>query len=380
MDVRRKFREWLLLIALLASAPLLCTAAPETGTTAKVPLAEELSSHLIYKILSAADPVAVLEELGDVESEERRVSDKTVSRRYSVEAGILAVSYHFLEDRASPRPKTFGHKLEISAQKRNLFENEDEVRRWVGRFVKVESGAGLPVYGGWADDALEDYLFYVGVFDLSSVHVEWFYRENVSYSKFSPGSGAALASFAELCSLARFTKSARKRIDQFPVLVPANQAVENVKLMVLDKVSFPERTLTLNRAPMIVDGHRYDGFAVVAPSTPAGFAWIFAVPGNVAGWSILSEEPKLIRFKDWIVVPRKDLPEIKHFEPTGGTHCVVQVLDAAAFTPGKRYLIWFHFSDDQPVTMTLRAGFIETRRGWLTYPRAQKMLTPAAKP
>lgn len=139
----------------------------------------------------------------------------------------------------------------------------------------------------------------------------------------------------------------RARIDALPVLIAADVPVGKIE----------ERTVTLNRDAVVVDGQRFDAVVVVAPRAQATFAWAFVTPANSASWYIVRERGEMKGFANFLRRPRTQVPFASTLKPTAGTDLTFQKLDAAAWSPGERYLLWFRFKDDAPAEFTLRAGF-----------------------
>ena len=162
------------------------------------------------------------------------------------------------------------------------------------------------------------------------------------------------------------SESLRARIDKLPVLVPANQPVEKIA----------ERTVTLNRDAVVVEGQRFDGVVVVAPETKASFGWAFVSPANAASWYILRENGEMKGFADFLRRTRAQIPLAAAMKPGNGTNVMFQKLDSAAWSARERYIIWFRFTNDAPVELSIRAAFFS--RPALNNNALPSMLFPAA--
>lgn len=167
----------------------------------------------------------------------------------------------------------------------------------------------------------------------------------------APGLAAAPAPSAAEAEQLRIvqTMSAqlRARINELPTLIPADHPVGEAT----------DLTVRLNRTPVVVEGQRFDGVVVTAPAVKATFAWAFAPPPNVASWYILREEGEMKGFADFLRRPRTALPAAAGLKPEDVATVTLQKLDAAAWSPEARYILWFRFKDEVPAESSLRAGF-----------------------
>jgi hypothetical protein len=142
----------------------------------------------------------------------------------------------------------------------------------------------------------------------------------------------------------------RARIGDLPVLLaPAHP---------LGKIE--ERTVTLNRAPVIVEGQRFDGLVVTAPDVKASYAWAFASPPNVASWYVVREQGETKGFSNFVRRPRASLPNAAEMKPQDVPMVTLQKLDSDSWSPGARYILWFRFTNDTPAEFSLRAAFFPT--------------------
>jgi hypothetical protein len=139
----------------------------------------------------------------------------------------------------------------------------------------------------------------------------------------------------------------RARIDQLPVVIPAGHAIADVA----------DRTVTLNRNAVVIDGQRFDGVVVVAPETKASFGWALVAPANLATWYILREKGDMKGFAEFLFRTRAQVPQAAALKPEDGAKVTFQKLDSAQWTPGERYILWFRFKDDKPAEFSLRAAF-----------------------
>jgi hypothetical protein len=139
----------------------------------------------------------------------------------------------------------------------------------------------------------------------------------------------------------------RARIDKLPVLIAAEHPVGQIS----------EQMFTLNQNAVVVEGQRFDGLVITAPGAPATFAWAFVSPPNAASWYILREKGEMKGFANFLRRPRSSLPLSASMQPQSGSDVTFQKLDASAWTPTERTIVWFRFIDDSPAAITLRAGF-----------------------
>ncbi len=160
----------------------------------------------------------------------------------------------------------------------------------------------------------------------------------------------------------------RARIDRLPVLIAADVPVGQIE----------ERTVTLNRDAVVVDGHRFDGVVVVAPREKASFAWAFVAPASSTSWYIVREQGEMKGFANFLRRPRAQVPLAVALKPESGTELTFQKLDSAAWSAGERYVLWFRFKDDAPAEFTLRAGFFA--RASLNNNALPALLFPPAAP
>src|SRR5688500_2869535 len=139
----------------------------------------------------------------------------------------------------------------------------------------------------------------------------------------------------------------RARIDQLPVLIPANHPLARAR----------EQTVTLNRNAVVVEGQRFDGVVVVAPEAKASFAWAFVSPINSASWYILREKGEMKGFADFLRRSRSQVPLAAAMKPEIVANVTLQKLDSGQWSPNERYIVWFRFTDDKPAEFSIRAGF-----------------------
>jgi len=139
----------------------------------------------------------------------------------------------------------------------------------------------------------------------------------------------------------------RARIDKLPVLIPAEHPLAKIE----------ERTVTLNRDAIVVEGQRFDGVVVTAPEAKASFAWAFAAPANTASWYILREKGDMKGFGNFLRRSRSQVPLAAAMKPESAANVTFQQLESAAWSPKERYILWFRFTDDTPATFSIRAAF-----------------------
>ncbi len=139
----------------------------------------------------------------------------------------------------------------------------------------------------------------------------------------------------------------RARIDTLPVLVPADAA----------RGKIAERTVTLNRDAVVVDGQRFDAVVVTSPREKSSFGWAFVAPANSASWYIVREKGEMKGFANFLRRTRAQVPLASAMKPESGSELTFQKLDSTAWSPGERYLLWFRFKDHEPAEFTIRAGF-----------------------
>lgn len=139
----------------------------------------------------------------------------------------------------------------------------------------------------------------------------------------------------------------RARIDQLTVLIPAGVPLGRIE----------ERTVTLNRAAVVVEGQRFDGVVITAPREKASFAWAFVTPANSASWYIVREKGEMKGFANFLRRSRAQVPLAAAMKPAAGPELTFQKLDRPAWSADERYILWFRFKDDAPAEFTIRAGF-----------------------
>jgi hypothetical protein len=177
---------------------------------------------------------------------------------------------------------------------------------------------------------------------------------------------AADASNAEQPRLVQtMSERMRARIDELPMLIPAKAPLATVR----------ETTVTLNRNPVIVDGQRFDGVVITTPAAKAAFGWAFVSPTNASRWYVFRERGEMKGFTNFLRRPRAKLAAAAaEMKPTSVPNITFQKLDVASLSPEERYVLWFNFSDDAPVELSIRAGFFA---GTLTNERLPALLIPA---
>ena len=186
----------------------------------------------------------------------------------------------------------------------------------------------------------------------------------VGSSAAAPAPKAAEAQ--QLKIIEAMSEKLRARIDELPVLIPAGHALGKPV----------ERTVTLNRNAVIVEGQRFDGVVVVAPMAKASFGWAFAPPANSATWYIFREKGEMKGFADFLRRTRAQVPQAAAMKPEAVANLMFQKLDSAQWTAGERHVLWFRFTDDKPTELSLRAGFFE--RPSLNNNALPALLFPAA--
>ena len=139
----------------------------------------------------------------------------------------------------------------------------------------------------------------------------------------------------------------RTRINQLPVLIPANHPLAQIE----------ERSVTLNRSAVVVEGQRFDGVVVVAPEAKASFAWAFVPPANSASWYVLREKGDMKGFADLLRRTRAQVPLAATMKPENGPNVIFQKLESEQWSANERYIIWFRFTDDKPAEFSIRAAF-----------------------
>jgi hypothetical protein len=162
-------------------------------------------------------------------------------------------------------------------------------------------------------------------------------------------SGAATAAdqAEQLRIIAVMSEQMRDRIETLPVLLAEGHPLGAVK----------ETTLKLNQNALVVEGQRFDGVVVVAPTEKASFAWAFAHPSNLSSWYILRAQGDMKGFTNFVDRPRSALPGASAMQPVSGEKITLQKLDSGSWTAGERYILWFRFKDETPAEFTVRAGF-----------------------
>ena len=157
----------------------------------------------------------------------------------------------------------------------------------------------------------------------------------------------------------------RARIDQLPVLIPPDHPLGKIQ----------EKVVTLNREAVVVEDQRFDGIVVTAPEAKASFAWAFAAPVNCASWYILREKGDMKGFTNFLRQTRSQVPLAASMKPEGVENVTFQTLGNQSWSPKERYVIWFRFTDDRPVNVSIRAGFFA--RPSLSNNAVPSMLFPA---
>ncbi len=164
---------------------------------------------------------------------------------------------------------------------------------------------------------------------------------------FASGAAPAAGEAEQLRIIGLMSAELRGRIEKLPVLVLADHPIGEVL----------EQTLSLNRDPVVIEGQRFDGVVITAPSTKTSFGWALVAPANLASWYILRERGDMNGFRDFVRRPKARLPQAQSLLPESTGDVTFQRLDSRALSPGERYILWFRFKDDAPAEFSVRAAF-----------------------
>ncbi len=130
------------------------------------------------------------------------------------------------------------------------------------------------------------------------------------------------------------------------------------------KGSPKRQTLTFNKNAVEIEGDRYDGirFKVTrsGPETEKKLqhlAWAFVPPPNLHSWYIVAKSGKMTGFANFYTVGKDELPKFVSAKPDEAADLYLQNLDGEHLEEGQEYLIFFRFTDDKPVEMSLALGF-----------------------